>query len=63
MATEIYLGRPPENIVNWIKAERKYQLPDTQSAGYRNKQDIAHSLPEVQPHQYEKTISKGQQIP
>ena len=25
MATEIYLGRPPENIVNWIKAERKYQ--------------------------------------
>ena len=27
MATNIYLGRPPENIVNWIKAEaeRKYQ--------------------------------------
>ena len=27
MATEIYLGYPPENIVNWIKAEaeRKYQ--------------------------------------
>lgn len=21
MATEIYLGNPPENIVNWIKAE------------------------------------------
>ena len=27
MATKIYLGYPPENIVNWIKAEaeRKYQ--------------------------------------
>ena len=29
MATKIYLGRPPENIVNWIKAEAEREMLKT----------------------------------
>ena len=65
MATEIYLGRPPENIVNWIKAEaeRKYQVLKTpltftaEEAGSTIKMSKYGSAPTV----YLETSSTGEE--
>ena len=53
MATEIYLGRPPENIVNWIKAEAEREMLKTpltftaEQAGSTIKMSKSSSAPTV----------------
>ena len=63
MATKIYLGRPPENIVNWIKAEAEREMLKTpltftaEQAGSTIKMVKSGSAPTV----YLETSSTGEE--
>ena len=60
MATEIYLGRPPENIVNWIKNAERLKKPlcfTAEEAGSTIKMSKHRSPPTV----YLETSSTGEE--